>query len=62
MENQLTPNDLSLVVTIIDVCSQRGAFKGDELVAVGAVRQKFADLVKASQAAKQSNEGDVASQ
>lgn len=62
MENQLTPNDLSLVVTIIDVCSQRGAFKGDELSAVGAVRQKFADLVKASQTAKQSNEGDVASQ
>lgn len=59
MENQLTDNDLALVVTIIDVCSQRGAFKGDELAAVGTVRQKFAELVKKSQDAKQSNNGDV---
>jgi hypothetical protein len=49
MENQITLNDLALVVTIVDVCSQRGAFKGDELAAVGNLRQKFAELVKASQ-------------
>jgi hypothetical protein len=46
MDNQITLNDLATVVNIIDVCSQRGAFKGDELVVVGTLRQKFADTVK----------------
>lgn len=47
METQMNLNDFALVVNIIDVCSQRGAFRGEELVAVGTLRQKFADVVKA---------------
>ena len=48
METQMTINDFALVVNIIDVCSQRGAFRGEELAAVGTLRQKFADVVKAN--------------
>lgn len=41
-------NDFVVVVNIIDACSQRGAFKGDELSAVGQLRDKFALFVKAN--------------
>ena len=41
-------NDFVVVVNIIDACSQRGAFKGDELTAVGQLRDKFASFVKAN--------------
>ena len=44
----LTLQDLATVVNIIDVCSQRGAFKGDELSVVGQLREKFAAVVKAN--------------
>ena len=36
METKIvTINDLAGVVSIIDVCSARGAFKGEELAGVG---------------------------
>ena len=41
-------NDFLVAVNIIDVCSQRGAFKGDELAAVGQLRERFAAFVKAN--------------
>jgi hypothetical protein len=44
----LTLQDLATVVNVIDVCSQRGAFKGEELSAVGQLREKFAAVVKAN--------------
>jgi hypothetical protein len=33
----LTINDLQALKTIIDVCTQRGAFRANELASVGAV-------------------------
>lgn len=33
----LTVNDLQALKTIIDVCTQRGAFRANELASVGAV-------------------------
>ena len=39
---QLNVNDLLSVVKIIDACSERGAFKGNELASVGAVRERIA--------------------
>ena len=45
---QLTLNDFSMVINIIDVCAERGAFKGNELVAVGQLREKFVIFVKAN--------------
>jgi len=41
-------NDFVVVVNIIDACSQRGAFKGDELTAVGQLRDKFAEFIKSN--------------
>ena len=35
----VTAQDLAGVVSIIDVCSQRGAFRGEELAGVGRLRE-----------------------
>jgi len=43
-------NDIAAVVQLIDVCSTRGAFRGEELATVGALRTKFAETVKSQQA------------
>jgi len=45
---QLNLNDFALVINIIDACTERGAFKGNELAAIGQVREKFAAFVKAN--------------
>ena len=50
---QLALNDLASVVQIIDIVSRRGAFEGTELTAVGALRTRFAEFLKASTPPKQ---------
>jgi hypothetical protein len=47
-QTNISLNDFVMTVNIIDACSQRGAFKGDELAAVGQLRDKFAAFVKAN--------------
>ena len=37
----LTINDIQLAVQIIDVASMRGAIRGEEMAAVGILRQRF---------------------
>ncbi len=37
----LTINDLQALKTIIDVCTQRGAFRANELASVGAVFKRL---------------------
>lgn len=37
----LDKDDLNFVVRVIDACSERGAFKGEELFNVGKIRQKI---------------------
>lgn len=49
---ELTINDLAAVVQIIDIVSARGAFRGDELSQVGALRDKYAAFIKAAQEAQ----------
>ena len=50
METKIvTINDLAGVVSIIDVCSARGAFKGEELAGVGRLRESFLAEVKEQQ-------------
>jgi hypothetical protein len=44
-------NDLVAVVQLIDVCSTRGAFRGEELSTVGGLRTKLTEIVKANQPA-----------
>jgi hypothetical protein len=41
-------NDIASIVQLIDVCSTRGAFRGEELAIIGALRTKLADVVKAN--------------
>jgi hypothetical protein len=44
--DKISLQDFAAVINIIDVCSQRGAFKGEELFLVGQVREKFSRFVK----------------
>ena len=56
-------NDLQLCLQIVDLASERGAFKGPELSQIGAVRDKlatFLEFVAAAQAEAQANEEQVA--
>lgn len=43
---QLSLNDFALVVNIIDTCTERGAFKGNELSVIGQLREKLVIFVK----------------
>lgn len=45
----ITLQDLSVIVSIIDACSERGAFKGNELLIVGQLREKVSAFVKQNQ-------------
>ena len=47
-------NDIASVVQLIDVCSTRGAFRGEELATVGGLRTKLTEIVKANQPAPES--------
>lgn len=46
--NAINLSDLALVVQIIDACTKRGAFEGNELVTVGQLRNKVEAFVKAN--------------
>lgn len=43
---QITLNDFVAVVNMIDVCTERGSFKGNELLTVGTLREKMATFVR----------------
>lgn len=49
---ELTINDIAAAVQIIDIVTSRGAFRGEELSQVGALRDKYAAFVKAAQEAQ----------
>jgi hypothetical protein len=48
MENQttITLNDLQIIINMIDVCTKRGAFEGNELLTVGQIREKVSAVIK----------------
>lgn len=48
MDTSLKLEDLANVINIIDVCSSRGAFKGEELLSVGSLRQKLHETIQAA--------------
>jgi hypothetical protein len=54
----LSVGDMQAVVKIIDAAVARGAIKGEEMVAVGTVRQRFADFVEHALAAQGEAEED----
>ena len=39
-------NDFVTMVNLIDICTERGSFKGNELLAVGSLREKLAEFIK----------------
>lgn len=45
----INAQDLAGVVSIIDVCSQRGAFRGEELAGVGRLRETFLAEIREQQ-------------
>lgn len=62
---QITIQDFDNVVRIIDVCCQRGAVRGEELTAIGSVREKFSAAVQkfiADQQAAQQAQGEQAAE
>lgn len=42
-------NDLATMANIIDICTQRGAFRGNELKQVGELFEKITAFVKDAQ-------------
>ena len=49
-EPSITVNDLNLALQVIDICSERGAFKGNELKDIGILRGKLYDFIEANKA------------
>ena len=45
--NQITLQDIDAVVRIIDTVCARGAIRGQEMTAVGTLREKFGALLQA---------------
>ena len=56
---QLTLNDIAAVVQIIDIVTARGAFRGEELSQVGALRDKYVAFVTAAQAQESSEASEA---
>lgn len=46
MNIKLSKEDLVSVITLIDVMSTRGAVKGEELLVIGSMRNKFEKAIK----------------
>jgi len=56
----LSLQDLASVVQVIDLCSQRGAFQGSELEAVGGLRGRIQAFVSANAPAEEAtNEAET---
>ena len=52
-EATITLGDIKGAISIIDICSQRGAYKGEELEAVGLLRKRFAQFIAAATPAEE---------
>lgn len=52
----LSLQDLASVIQVIDLCSQRGAFQGSELEAVGGLRGRIQAFVSANAPAEEKAE------
>lgn len=63
MENQPTPNitlaDVASMINIIEAGSTRGAFRANELVAVGELYNRLAEFLKFAQAQLENSQGET---
>ena len=55
---ELTVNDLTSIKQIIDVASQRGSFKPNEMVAVGTIYNKLEAFLSAVAAQQEAPKGE----
>ena len=55
----ITLGDMATMVQIIDLCSKRGAFEGQELSVVGALRTNLVNFVEANKPAEEAPVGEV---
>ena len=44
-EATLSLNDINLILSVIDVCSKRGAFEGGDLEVVGGLRTRLVNFI-----------------
>lgn len=47
---QISVNDLAVLIQILDLGSEKGLFKGPDLKAVGEVRERVIEYIKANTA------------
>lgn len=56
---QLSLQDIATMVQIIDICSRRGGFEGQELEAVGGLRNRVVKFLEANKPTEGAPEGAV---
>ncbi len=56
---QLSLQDIATMVQIIDICSRRGGFEGQELEAVGGLRNRVVKFLNANAPKDEQPEGAV---
>lgn len=61
-EPSISINDLNLSLQVIDVCSERGAFKGAELTDIGILRDKLYAFIEANKPAESEEDGSEESE
>jgi len=49
----LTLQDFATAVSVIDICTERGALKGNELLIVGGLRERLAQFVRENSPAEE---------
>lgn len=57
-EPSISINDINLALQVIDVCSERGAFKGGELKDIGILRNKLYNFIEANTTDEDESETD----
>ena len=58
-EPSISINDLNLSLQVIDVCSERGAFKGAELTDIGILRDKLYAFIEANKPDEDEDESET---
>jgi len=61
-EPQISLADFSAALQVIDVCTQRGAFRGEELSSVGQLRDRINTFVQHHAPAKEEGEAEEATE
>jgi hypothetical protein len=56
---QLSLQDIATMVQIVDICSRRGGFEGQELEAVGGLRNRIVKFLNAAAPKEGAPEGAV---